>query len=141
MRQRRAWRGRRLASVLAVVILAGCGGDDGTSPSTKELIGTWVLESVSDANEERSAPPGTLTWTISTSTITAISDDGGCIEVGTYSVSGNRLIFTTTSVTGPECGDEPGESFSLTFEVSGDTLTVVASDPELGTATFVFRRA
>lgn len=124
--------------VLPIALLAGCNGDDSTSPTTDRLVGKWVLVSVDDVQ----APAGALTWTITSTTITAESGPPDpCVEVGSYTVSGNRITFTTTSLSGSGCGGEIGERFEFTFEVAGDTLTVVASDPDLGTATFVFRRA
>lgn len=122
---------------LGVVVLAGCGGDGTTGPANEQLLGTWVLVSVNDVQ----APSGTLTWTISSTTITAESGPPDpCVEVATYEVSGDRITGTTTSVSGSGCGGNVGDTMEFTFDVAGDMLTTVFTDPELGTATFVFRR-
>ena len=126
------------ALLFGITLLVACDGDSTTEAGTGELIGTWVLVSVDDVE----APPGTLTWTISLTTITAESGPPDpCIEVGTYTVSGSMITATTTSVSGSGCGSEIGDTITFTFDVSGDTLTAVFSDPDLGTATFVFNRA
>jgi hypothetical protein len=125
---------RAIALSTAALLLVGC--SDSTSPVQGDLVGTWALVSVDGV----AAPAGTLTWIITPTTITANSDNGDCIEVGTYTVSGNRVTSTTTSFSGPGCGGEVDDMFTFTVTVSGETLTATVTDPELGSATFVFRK-
>lgn len=130
------WPRRARLIIGGLILLAACGGEP-TAPGSGELVGTWILVSVNEVP----APPDTLTWVFTELTITADAGTDDCVQVGTYTVSGNRITATTTSVSGSGCGDEVGDSGSFIYEVSGDTLTVVMIDPDLGTATFVFERA
>ncbi len=52
-----------------------------------------------------------------------------------------RLSALATSFTGQGCASEVGDVTEFTFDVTGDTLTAVIDDPEIGTGTFVFERA
>ena len=129
---------RRISRGLLVglVVLSACGGDSVTG-TDGGLQGTWILVSVNGVD----APQGTLTWTITAATITAHSGPPDqCVETGSYTVSGNTITVTTTSLSGDGCGGEIGEVFEFTFALSGDTLTATIQDPDLGTGVFVFRR-
>ncbi|HSA55512.1 MAG TPA: lipocalin family protein [Gemmatimonadaceae bacterium] len=124
----RAW-------LVASATLSAC-GDGGTSPTPSALVGTWTLVSVDGIQ----APAGTLMWTITGTTIASNADNGDCIEAGTYTVDGNRITTQIVSVSGGGCGGEVGDVFTFTYSVAGDTLTVVVTDPDLGSATLIFRR-
>jgi len=130
----------RLARLaVAALLLVACSGDGPTSSTTPGggLVGTWLLVSVDNVT----APPGTLRWVITSSTITADSQTDDCVDVGTYVVSGNTITATTISLSGSACAGTIGEMFGFTFTVASNTLTAVFTDPVLGTATFVFERA
>jgi len=108
--------------------------DSSDNPS---LIGTWHLSTV---NGQPVIPGVFLIWTITESTVTATSDLD-CIEVGTYSISGDMVSVTTISLSGTQCGGHVGEQNSAgPFTVSETTLTIIINDEELGTATFVFTK-
>ena len=104
---------------------AGCG--DSTGLGASDLAGTWRLVSIDGVP----APAGTLTWTLSSNTFVANSDNGDCIERGSYTLSGNRMTAVVTNISGPGCGGEIGDTVVFTVSVAGDALTVLVTDPEI----------
>jgi hypothetical protein len=129
----RAWR---WTVPLSLLLCVAC-GEDGVSPGTEVLIGQWSLLSVNG----QSARPGLLTWTVTSSTITAVSNEDDCTEVGSYTYANGTLSTTVISLNGTDCGGEVGDTLAFPVSIAGDTLTATITDPDLGTAVFVFGRA
>lgn len=123
-------------AILMALTVTGCGSDS-TAPGGGALAGTWHLVSVNGFT----APVGTLSWTFTADGFVANSDDGDCVESGAYSLSGSQLTAVVTGFSGSGCGGEIGDTITATVTVTGDTLTAVLTDPDLGSATFIFRRA
>jgi hypothetical protein len=106
--------------------------------SGEGLIGTWDLVTV---NGNPIIPGVFLTWTFTETTLTT-SSDLDCVDVSSYSIDGDMLVFTFISQAGTQCDPDvsPGDTDSLEFSLTASTLTVVDHDPDLGTGVFVFAR-
>lgn len=75
------------------------------------LIGTWILES----------PPEFQTVTFDETNI--VLDYGYCTESGTYLMVSDS-IFTVTTTSATCYGGPYGETFNVTYELVGDSLTI-----------------
>lgn len=117
-------------------LLAGC-GDDSSDPGVNSLIGTWHLTTV---NGQPIIAGVFVTWVITETTFTATSDLD-CTITSTYTINGNMLTGTITSLSGSQCGAQVGDKDTFEFNVSGNTLTIIIIDDDLGTGTFVLTRA
>lgn len=102
--------------VLLLVILAGCGGDEGNEPS---LVGDWVAPGDGCAYGMAFEDDGTYTE----GTVCELEGGGLGVEVygGTYTTSGDELTLTQTHGTCPEA--EPLTE-RLAYELDGDKLRV-----------------
>jgi hypothetical protein len=101
------------------ITFSGCNDDD---ENTSSLIGSWRF--VSDVNTECADTDDNYSETCSRDcdviviTATTITADG---DVYTYTTSGNQLTFS-------EIVNNVQISYTLTFNVSGSTLTLTTKD-------------
>ena len=113
---------RRIPLVL-LAFLAACGSDDGTGPEPTELVGTWSLLSI----DGQGVAEGTLTWNVTATSLTVSRT--GCTETSSYTLSGETMASTTSSISGSDCTSSVGDQFSIRVSVSGSTLTATFSNP------------
>jgi hypothetical protein len=118
-------------------LLTGCGSDSVTDSSTGSIEGTWNLASVDGVQ----APAGLLTWTFTATTVTSVSGDVDCTETASYVLENGRVRATITQLAGEGCASEIGAVIEFPVVVTSTTLTATISDPEVGTAVFLFSRA
>jgi hypothetical protein len=138
------------------VLLAACGGGGGTTNGgggtlAAELFGTWNVTTIEVSGVIRNCPVDVVispTESVSCSTtVVTFNADGTYVSVdttdefgvpfderteGTWSTAGNILTITET-MEGPDAGSlvpiDPVEAISLTWIVSGNTLTTTLDDP------------
>lgn len=117
---------RITAGAVVMMVLAGCGGSDGTGPGTStDLSGTYTLQSFKQGDSPTVTPPivsGTITLTATRYTTTINLPPGSPIPViqdaGTYSTSGNNITQTSDGVFGQSVG-----TFTLVNGVLSTDLT------------------
>ncbi len=119
--------------LLATVLLAGCmGGDDGGGDGEP----TVTVSLVDPPSYATAGEPVTLTWEISSSTMT--TTDHTAIHWGTTSHAGDDAHFGDYEggLTSPQSGDVPGTySADVTFEDAGTVYyrahTMVGDDDNI----------
>ena len=117
-------------SALALILISGCGDDDGTGVEPDEIAGTWTATSLvftQVATPMATADPvvdggavvtlvfdadGTYTFSF------VLAPDPDDTEAGAYAVSGSTLTLTPTGETAE----------TLTISRDGDTMTLTGSD-------------
>ena len=114
---------------MMLVALAGCGG----SNTSEGLLGTWEakLELTNpETNQKQSLGTMVMVFMPESQLSTTIKlvgvDSASQSTTGTYQVEGNKLTLTID-----------GDAQSMTFKLSGDTLTL--KDPKKGEE-LVFKR-
>ena len=136
---------------VALVGVAGCGGDGGGTDLASELLGTWDLESL-EANDMSTDCPGEIelsdTEAVSCGTeATTLRGDGTFVEIettdelgdpfnwrseGTWTTQGSTLSLTYLQE-GPDEDNlqaiNPPKSESVTWSIAGSTLTISATSP------------
>ena len=114
-------------SLLMLLITGGdCNKSSGTGPATVEdLVGTWVLTSVSAFGETYTPEEAEMDMTLimnADGTYTRIFTEDSVTETytGTWSISGNTLIIV-----------EDGETMSIPYTFSGNTLTLTMEEDDI----------
>jgi hypothetical protein len=115
---------RRITALLGLVILAACGGTDGTSPTqsqtqNKSVTGTYVLQTVN-------GKPLPYTWTLGGGDYVTLRSYGLTIASGGSWTSTTSLIFTT----GGQVTDQPngGQSGTYTYDASTKAVSLISQD-------------
>jgi hypothetical protein len=120
---------RITAGAVVMMVLAGCGGSDGTGPDTStDLSGSYTLLTFQQPPTQQFVPPvvsGTITLTATTYTTTINLPPGSPVpaiqDAGTYVTSGNTITQTSSGAFGQSVG-----TFSLQNNVLSTDLTSVA---------------
>ena len=116
-------------SALALILIAGCGDDDGVGVEPDDIAGTWTATSMlftSEADdtvtEDHVVNDGAVVTLVLTSdgtyTFTFVLDPENETDTGTYTTSGSTLTITPTG--------EPAETFTIVRD--GDTMTLSGDD-------------
>ena len=118
-------------SALALILIAGCGDDDGVGVEPDDIAGTWTATSVLFTSKA----DNTVTEDIvvdDVAELTLVLGSNGSYtftfvfppdpdetEIGTYTVSGSTITLTETG---------SGEPESFTVARDGDTMTLTDDD-------------
>ncbi len=116
---------RRTVVAVWVLLTFGCGGDDPLK-SGQTLVGSWRNQRDGEILSFNSG--GTFSWSFTVARNTSSFPFIVYIDTaadGTYSVSTNRVILTSTSTYGFEI------SGSWEFTLTGDTLTMTSEDGDV----------
>ena len=116
-------------STLALVLMAGCGDDDGTGVEADDIAGTWTATSMlftqtaaPNAQVDVVVDEGAVVTLVlradGTYTFTFVLDPENESDTGTYTTSGSTLTIDPT--------DEDPETFTIVRD--GDTMTLTGDD-------------
>ena len=117
-------------SALALILMAGCGDDDGVGVEPDDIAGTWTATSM--LFTQVAAPNETVDIIVDdVAELTLVLGSNGSytftfifppdpdeIEIGTYTVSGSTMTFTPAG----------GTADSFTVARDGDTMTLTDDD-------------
>ncbi len=116
--------------LFAALLMQGCKDANPAQPSSQPLIGSWKLLT---ANGQNVAELGTW-WSFTQTQSTVTQEAAGCSGIFNYTVNGDKVNLTVVS---DGCdGTQAGTSSTLTYTISGTTLTV-----REGTEVYVFEKA
>ena len=135
----------KMAFIAAAFFVTSCGkSDDGASINSKDLIGTWYLESATINGEVQpytdcEKRTNIVFTTTEFSSVGYATKNDTCTELGrnsgTYTVSGNTIFYKK----------QDGSSYSSEISLSGNKLTITQtkkdeSDKEVtGTTVYIKR--
>ena len=111
-----------LAACILIILLPGCDSSDVDTSSS--IVGRWSLVKVNGQDPVA----GTILIYEFTNDTVRVESDLDCITLNSYSISGETLNITVTSVQGSQCGDNVGDTASFNITIEGGTLTLDASD-------------
>ncbi len=125
--------------VLSVFFIASCGGGGGSNNSSNEsIVGEWTLVTYGGVSVSENGFGGTFTATNDGSySVIMTGTCQGAYEFGTYATSGNTIYFTITSVqsAGSCMNGTVGQVYTLSYTISGNTLSLANNSGEVMTAT------
>ncbi|GAB5401146.1 MAG: hypothetical protein Aureis2KO_27310 [Aureisphaera sp.] len=152
---------KKLMNLLAIALILGsCSNDDDGGDNSASLVGSWtltsyILDQPVDVNLDGTASTDFLDELPCYTSTATFSNDGSfasstseidvdidiingtatviCIDpvslTGTWELNGDQLSITAE-----------GETDTQPVELNGNTLTFEATDPDFGTATWVWTR-
>ncbi len=114
----------------AILTLAGVDVDGNTMTADATFLGLFGISVTLIVDAD-----GTWALQATVPTIPGYVDAGTYTAEGTYSVAGDRVTFTVTSVPSEAAGlVSVGDTYTISLSQSGDSLNLSASSTDLGVA-------
>jgi hypothetical protein len=114
---------RKILALVALALVASCGGSDSTNPTNASIAGTWNLSTVNGAGLP-------FVFQASNPKIELLNDQIIASVAGTFTETYNIRFTSTTGQVTQEAGADAG-----TYTISGTAISFRYADGSSGTGT------